>query len=336
MTGEHEGLTAGVPAEERLRRFAWGVVGWNVLVIVWGAYVRASKSGDGCGSHWPLCNGEVVPPAGQFATFVEFMHRATSGIALLGVVALVIWSFRRFARGHYVRRAAGWSLAFILIEALIGALLVKLELVADNRSVARAVYMSVHLVNTFLLLGALTLTAYWISGFPPVRLSGHERTVRHLLAAFVAALVVGVTGAIAALGDTLFPATSLAQGIAEEFSSLAHFTVKLRWLHPVAAVLASAVIVMAAARLRTGPATARMSAVVLAIVGAQFILGIVNVWLLAPIWMQLIHLFLADALWVALILLAAAALGQDAETVTPATLGARASRPQDDYAATGI
>lgn len=320
MLNEREAVMTGAQAGERLRRFAWGVVGWNVLVIVWGAYVRASKSGDGCGSHWPLCNGEVVPPAGQFATFVEFMHRATSGLALLGVIGLVVWSFRHFARGHHVRRAAVWSLVFILIEALIGALLVKLELVADNRSVARAVYMSVHLVNTFLLLGALTLTAYWISGFPPVRLSGHEKTIRYLVAAFIAALVVGVTGAIAALGDTLFPATSLAQGIAEEFSGLAHFTVKLRWLHPVAAVLASVIIVLAAARLRTAPATARLAAVVMAIVGAQFVLGLVNVWLLAPIWMQLIHLFFADALWVALVLLAARALGQDAEAVTPAAL----------------
>ncbi|MGQ9897995.1 MAG: COX15/CtaA family protein [Acidobacteriota bacterium] len=317
---KHGWLSAGMPAGEQLRRFAWGVVGWNVLVIVWGAYVRASKSGDGCGSHWPLCNGDVVPPTGQLATFVEFMHRATSGLALLGVVGLVVWTFRHFVRGHVARKAAAWSLVFILIEALIGALLVKLELVADNRSVARAVYMSVHLVNTFLLLGALTLTAYWISGFPPIRLSGREPTARHLLAAFISALVVGVTGAIAALGDTLFPASSLAQGIAEEFSGLAHFTVKLRWLHPAAAILASAVIVMAAARLRASPATGQLSTTVIAIVGMQFVLGIVNVWLLAPIWMQLVHLFFADALWVALVLLAATALGQDAEAVTPAAL----------------
>ncbi|MFQ3581950.1 MAG: COX15/CtaA family protein [Chloracidobacterium sp.] len=312
-------LTSSLAADARLRRFAWGVVGWNVLVIVWGAYVRASKSGDGCGSHWPLCNGEVVPPAGQFATFVEFMHRATSGIALLGVLGLVVWSFRRFAPGHIVRKAAVWSLVFILIEALIGALLVKLELVADNRSVARAVYMSVHLVNTFLLLGALTLTAYWISGFRPPRLIGLGRTGWWLLAAFASALVVGVTGAIAALGDTLFPASSLAQGIAEEFSGLAHFTVKLRWLHPVAAILSSAVIVSVAAKLRSSPATAPAALVVIAIVAVQFVLGLINVWLLAPIWMQLIHLFFADALWVALVLLAASALGSDATASDPLT-----------------
>ncbi len=299
-------------ADDRLRRFAWGVVGWNVLVIVWGAYVRASKSGDGCGSHWPLCNGEVVPPAGQFATFVEFMHRATSGIALLGVIGLAVWSFRRFARGHIARQAAVWSLIFILIEALIGALLVKLELVAENRSVARAVYMSVHLVNTFLLLGALTLTAYWIGGFRPPRLVGQGAKLGLLAAALISALVVGVTGAIAALGDTLFPASSLAEGFREEFSMLSHFTVRLRWLHPVAAVASSAIIVAVAAKLQTSPATARTAQIVMVIVGVQFVLGIVNVWLLAPIWMQLVHLFFADALWVALVLLAATALADPA------------------------
>lgn len=309
-------------ADGRLRRFAWGVVGWNVLVIVWGAYVRASKSGDGCGSHWPLCNGEVVPPAGQFATFVEFMHRATSGVALLGVVGLVVWSFRRFARGHVVRKAAVWSLVFILIEALIGALLVKLELVAENRSVARAVYMSVHLINTFLLLGALTLTAYWISGFRPPRLAGQGATVGLLAAALLSALVVGVTGAIAALGDTLFPASSLAQGIREEFSALSHFTVRLRWLHPVAAVASSAVMAAVAAKLRpSSPATARAANAVIAVVAAQFILGVVNVWLLAPVWMQLVHLFFADVLWLALVLLAATALA-DTTADAPAALPA--------------
>ncbi|MCS7079983.1 MAG: COX15/CtaA family protein [Chloracidobacterium sp.] len=299
----------------RLRRFAWGVVGWNVIVIIWGAYVRASKSGDGCGSHWPLCNGEVVPPTGQFAAFVEFMHRATSGLALLGVIGLVVWSFRRFARGHVVRTAAVWSLVFILIEALIGALLVKLELVAENRSVARAVYMSVHLVNTFLLLGALTLTAYWISGFRPPRLIGQGTKPGLLAAALVSALVVGVTGAIAALGDTLFPASSLAQGIREEFSSLSHFTVRLRWLHPVAALAASAVIVAVAVKLRSSVTTTRAANAVVAIVSAQFALGVINVWLLAPIWMQLVHLFFADALWVALVWLAATALADATEPV---------------------
>ncbi|OYT69980.1 MAG: cytochrome oxidase assembly protein [Chloracidobacterium sp. CP2_5A] len=314
-------------AAERLRRFAWGVVGWNALVIVWGAYVRASKSGDGCGSHWPLCNGEVLPPAGQFATFVEFMHRATSGIALLGVIGLVVWSFRRFARGHVVRKAAVWSLVFILIEALIGALLVKLELVAENRSVARAAYMSVHLVNTFLLLGALTLTAYWISGFHPPRLAGQGAAVGLLAAALLSALVVGVTGAIAALGDTLFPASSLAQGFQEEFSALSHFTVRLRWLHPVAALLSSAVILAVAARLRSSAAARRAANMVIAIVAVQLALGVVNVWLLAPIWMQLVHLFFADALWVALILLSATALANTADA--PATLPAKPA-----YAAT--
>ncbi len=47
-------------------RYAWGVLLWNVLVALWGAYVRATGSGAGCGSHWPTCNGEILPraPAG--------------------------------------------------------------------------------------------------------------------------------------------------------------------------------------------------------------------------------------------------------------------------------
>ena len=142
---------------KRFSTFAWGVLGFNVLVIIWGAFVRATGSGAGCGSHWPLCNGELVPRAPQVETLIEFSHRITSGIALLGVVALLIWAMRSFPRGHHVRKAAGASMFFMVTEALVGAGLVPFEYVAHNVSIARAYWMAGHLTNTFLLLAALTL-----------------------------------------------------------------------------------------------------------------------------------------------------------------------------------
>src|SRR5512136_1928461 len=145
----------------RLTRFAWLVLAWNVAVILWGAFVRASGSGAGCGAHWPLCNGEVVPRAPALETMVEFMHRATSGIALLLVVALAAWVFRARPKGHPARRAAGASVVFILVEAAVGAALVLFGLVAENDSVARALFMAGHLANTFVLLACLTLAAHW-------------------------------------------------------------------------------------------------------------------------------------------------------------------------------
>jgi len=122
----------------RLHRFAWVVLGWNLAVILWGAFVRASGSGAGCGAHWPLCNGEVLPRAPALATMVEFTHRATSGVALLLVLALVLWVFRSRPAGHPARRAAAMAGALILTEAAVGAGLVLFRLVAQDESVARA------------------------------------------------------------------------------------------------------------------------------------------------------------------------------------------------------
>src|SRR5215211_8697058 len=145
----------------RFATYAWLVTALTLAVILWGAFVRASRSGDGCGAHWPLCNGSVVPDASQAKTLVEFAHRATSGVAFLLVLGLCVWAFRAFGRGHAARRAAALSGFFIVTESLIGAGLVLLRLVGGNASVARAVYLSVHLVNTFLLVAALALTAWW-------------------------------------------------------------------------------------------------------------------------------------------------------------------------------
>jgi heme a synthase len=195
-------------------RFAFGVLAWNVLVVLWGAYVRASGSGAGCGSHWPLCNGEIVPVAPRIETIIEFTHRMMSGIALAGVVALWLWTRSRFPQTNPVRRVAWWSVVFIITEALLGAGLVLFNYVDKDQSVGRAIYLSLHLLNTLLLLGALALTAWFSSdGF----YFGGRRWPRLVIWALPIAALVSVAGAIAALGDTLFPSATLAQGFHQDF-----------------------------------------------------------------------------------------------------------------------
>jgi cytochrome c oxidase assembly protein subunit 15 len=195
----------------RVARLAWGVLAYNVAVILWGAYVRASGSGAGCGAHWPLCNGEVVPRAAAVATLIEFSHRISSGVALIAIAALVVAVFRTTRSGHPARAGAAMSGILILTEAAVGAGLVLFQLVADNATMARAMFVAAHLLNTFLLLAALTLTAWWLTvGVPFVR----ERThLAPVLAGCIALLVAGASGAVAALGDTLFPSASLAQSL---------------------------------------------------------------------------------------------------------------------------
>ena len=294
---------------QRLAAFAWGVLAYNVAVILWGAYVRATGSGAGCGNHWPLCNGEVVPRAPELATVIEFSHRATSGLALLAIVAMVIWVFRACRPGHPARLGAVLSGILIVLEAAIGAGLVLFELVADNATMARAMFVAVHLLNTFLLLGALTLTAWWIStGLPFV--AGRRPQAATVAVACAALLVAGASGAVAALGDTLFPSTSLGEAVWADLSTTSHFLIRLRVLHPVLAVAAGLVVLACASRLTRGAGAAeRRSAQVLGIlVIAQIVLGLLNVILLAPVWLQLVHLLVADAIWIGVVLLGPRAL----------------------------
>jgi heme A synthase len=202
----------------RFTKFAWFTLFYNLLVILWGAYVRASGSGAGCGAHWPLCNGVVIPRNAQVETLVEFTHRLMSGLSLIFVVILLVWALRSHPKGHPVLLGAWLSMIFILTEALVGAGLVLFEWVAHDDSVARALSMAVHLVNTFLLLAALTLTVWWGMGGPPIRVRSRGWLFWGLVTGLVGVLILGVSGALNALGDTLFPAASLGEGIQQDFS----------------------------------------------------------------------------------------------------------------------
>lgn len=296
---------------DRFARYAWLTLACNVAVVLWGAIVRATGSGAGCGNHWPLCNGEVLPRAPRIETIIELFHRLTSGLALLLVAGLVVWSFRGRPRGHAARKAAVFSLAFILSEAAVGAGLVLFELVADNQSVARALFMATHLVNTFLLLAALTLTAHFASGGAPFRLRGQGLLGGGVVLGLCGLLLSGVSGAIAALGDTLFPSASLAHALEQDLSPTAHLLIRLRLFHPGIAIAAGLFAVYLALKLLKsglGPETDRFAWWTGGLVFLQVMAGAVNVLLLAPVWLQVVHLLLADLLWIAFLLLGASAL----------------------------
>ncbi len=289
----------------RFSRYAWGVLGANLLVILWGAWVRITGSGAGCGEHWPDCNGQVVPRDPGVETLIEFTHRATSGLALLLVIGLVIAARRSFTPGHRVRRAANVALTFMIIEALLGAGLVLFGLVGQDASPARAVAMSVHLVNTLCLLGGMVMTAWWAGDDAPVEFEGPRRNWLILAAGLF--LTVGVTGAIAALGDTLFPAASLLDGITADLDPASHFLLRLRTLHPVAALICAATLWTLVSRWTDSPRP-RAGRVLQALLVAQILAGFVNMALLAPGWLQLIHLLLADLVWVTFLVFGSTAL----------------------------
>jgi heme A synthase len=302
----------------RFARYGWGVLAFNLLVILWGAYVRASGSGAGCGAHWPLCNGEVIPRAPAFETLVEMTHRLTSGVALILVVIQLTWARRTLPRGDSARVAAHVAMGLILTEALVGAGLVLFEMVAQNASIARAYWLAAHLLNTFGLIAALVLVPWFASGHRAPRLRGVATEGKLLFTALGGTLLLGMTGAVTALGDTLFPSRSLAEGFAQDFSPTAHLLVRLRVLHPGFAVLVVLVLLLAAgvaARFRPSATTIRLAITVATLALTQMAAGLVNLLLLAPTWMQLVHLLLADALWLSLVLLTASALATERRTV---------------------
>jgi cytochrome c oxidase assembly protein subunit 15 len=282
--------------------YAWGVLGWNLLVVLWGVLVRASGSGAGCGSHWPLCNGEVIPSGAGVSTIIEFTHRLMSGVAFLATAGLFGWSWKLFPRGHRVRKLALASFAFLIAEAALGAGLVLFQYVAANASAGRAIYLSLHLVNTQILLAMLALTA-WFSRDPG---RSFVRVSPLFLTALFAAVVVSVTGAITALGDTLFPSSSLGEGVRQDFSTSAHLLIRLRVFHPVLATLAAAFffwISVRALRLGSTSPAHRIGLAALILTIVQLSAGELNLALLAPIGMQILHLLLADLLWISLVLL---------------------------------
>jgi heme A synthase len=284
-------------------RFAWFVLAYNVFVSLWGAFVRASGSGAGCGNHWPLCGGHLSPVFATLATVIEFLHRATSGIDLVLVAAMAVWAFRAFPSAHPARFGAILSCVFLFTEAILGASLVLLEHVAKDPSAAHGYWLSVHLMNTLTLLGCLTLTAWWGMGRPPIRIDSKEARTAALT--LLAVMLLGVSGAVAALADTLFPATSLSAGLAQDFDPAANLFLRLRGLHPVFAAGVGVWLLAYAWGSRRVPAVRTFALAVLWLIGAQILAGALNLLLLAPIWLQMVHLLLAYLLWLALVLLAA-------------------------------
>jgi cytochrome c oxidase assembly protein subunit 15 len=294
-----------------LRRFAWGVLIYFVATILWGSIVRSTGSGDGCGNHWPLCNGTVLQQSPTMQTIIEFTHRVTAALDLIFVLGLIVWTWRSTVTGHMARWAAGAAVFLTLTEGLLGALLVKLGLTAQSHSPMRAPFLALHLSNTLLLVAALALAAHLLArtqGFRwrEIRFAAPLATAIGMFAI----LVVAVTGSLAALGDTLFPATSLSESLSQDLSSTSNWLVRWRWTHPAIAVLAAIFVIWLLVRAARPGAretwdNRRLSALIIVLLAAQYVLGLIDVWLLAPVWMQVLHLLGADTLWSALVVLAA-------------------------------
>ncbi len=295
-------------------RLAWVTLGFFILVVLWGAVVRATGSGGGCGSNWPLCNGDFVPHHPRLATVIEFTHRSTSGICTALLVALGVFTFRVTPRGHRARTAVLWAAFLLVTEALLGAMLVLRHWVEGNISTGRDIAQCIHLTNTMLFMAALALTAFYLT--PDTHPITPSRSVRPAaIVAIVATLFIAATGSLAALADTLFPSPSLAAAFTADMSSASPILVRMRWMHPAMAIIGTVCVVL---MLRATGLRSPLARIVVALLASQFVLGVADVLLLAPTWMQIIHLLGADLYWIALTLLAAKLIWPTRQTLNAA------------------
>ncbi len=296
-------------------RFAWFVLAYNLVVIIWGVFLRASKSGDGCGQHWLTCHGEVIPSAPELKTVIEFSHRLTSGLAFFAVLILLIWAFRKFPKHSPVRKTALVSFVFIITEALVGAGLVLTGNTAETLTAARPFWMAGHLINTFILLAFLSLTAWFASGGKLFNFKTQPKILLLLLLAVIGILFVGMSGSVAALSSMLFPSETLAQGIADDFSTTSNILVRLRVSHPILSGAFAVYLIFLAGWLKMKfanlPNVVRWSNILSILIIIQIAFGSLTLLTLAPIVMQIGHLLLADLIWIAFVLMSANVLAED-------------------------
>ena len=271
-----------------------------LFVICFGAYVRMTGSGAGCGNHWPLCNGSVVPRAPVWQTVIEFSHRLTSGGLLIFCFFLCSAAWKAFPVSSLVRKLSLTYLGLLILEALLGAFLVKYEHVANNPSVYRGISVSLHLINTFLL----TLTAGSLCYFGHIKYKGLKpisfiKKFSLLLGGFCI-ILVGLSGAITALGDTLFPVKSMWEALSRSQSPAEHLFVRLRILHPFLAVFTSVFVMGLCYYLKdlNDSLSEKLSVICLSFFCFQILLGYLNVFFHAPHILQICHLLVALLSWI--------------------------------------
>lgn len=305
-------------------KYAWFALAYNVVVILWGVFLRASKSGDGCGQHWLTCRGEIIPSAPELKTIIEFSHRLTSGVAFVVVLALLVWTFRAYRKGSVLRKTAFISFVFIVTEALVGAGLVLTGNTAETLTDARPFWAVGHLINTFILLAFLTLTAWLATQKGQLSFRFEAKYLLFFIVALIGIFWVGSSGSIAALSSMLFPSGSLSEGITKDFSAASSLLLRLRISHPILSILTSIYLIFLAGWLKTklgnDPQVSRWSNILSVLVLVQIAFGAVTLLTLAPIMMQIGHLLLADLVWIAFVLLCANVLTLPARTGQEPTL----------------
>ena len=257
-----------------------------------GAFVRATGSGDGCGSTWPTCKGKIIPQLSDTSEVIEFSHRSVSGILLIVTLIIFIKS-RNMSKGSIVRTTVNFLTFFVLFEAAIGAVIVLYEWVGLNSSLPRIIAVPIHLVNTFGLLACYAiLYKVLLNNFKNIKQLWDRRFV------FIAFLFLlsGATGSITALADVLFPSASFYEGLMEDFDRTSELLTRLRILHPMVATGLSVALIIESRKIQKDYKIDVKFFQILVFIAV--ILGVLNVLSNILLLLSILHLAIADLLWI--------------------------------------
>ena len=264
----------------------------SILSILAGAFVRATGSGDGCGSTWPTCKGKIIPQLSDTSEVIEFSHRSVSGILLIVTLIIFIKS-RNMSKGSIVRTTVNFLTFFVLFEAAIGAVIVLYEWVGLNSSLPRIIAVPIHLVNTFGLLACYAiLYKVLLNNFKNIKQLWDRRFV---LIAFLF-LLSGATGSITALADVLFPSASFYEGLMEDFDRTSEVLTRLRILHPMVATGLSVALIIESRKIQKDYKIDVKFFQILVFIAV--ILGVLNVLSNILLLLSILHLAIADLLWI--------------------------------------
>ncbi len=280
----------------RFRQLCLTTLFFALFIIIWGAWVRFSHSGDGCGDHWPLCNDQFIPKNGEGKTWIEWFHRASSSMFGLVVLALSFYSFQCFPKKHKVRFWGSLSLIFTISEALIGAVLVLKGLTGQNDSLMRILILNLHLINSLFLTGSILMC--WRHSFKQVEIPFKKISIFAIMFLFIA-----LTGSVASLSNTLYPSSSLIQGILMDLNKNSPLILQLRILHPLIAICITSCILYFFIYKIYSKKIRPISYTLIVFLVLGILTGTITLLSLSPVFMKLLHLLVAHTIWLCILLL---------------------------------
>ena len=267
----------------------------SIASILAGAFVRATGSGDGCAATWPTCKGKIIPALSDTSELIEFSHRSVSGVLL--VVTLIIFAkTRKDQKDSLVRRVTNYLTFFVIFEALIGAVIVIFEWVGLNSSLPRIIAVPIHLINTFGLLGSYAIL-YKILQDDLQNIKNMFNKNFLLISSLF--LLSGATGSITALADVLFPSASFVEGFLADFDRTSEVLTRLRILHPIISSTLSIVLYVYATGIRKKYNVSVKPLQTLILIAV--FLGVINVLSNIVLPLSILHLAIADFLWISYI-----------------------------------